>query len=211
MAHVAVVNGNISRDVTSSIDGGKIGADLKFRDQNGAQAANQLDQLAYDVTTSMNAVHTANAGADGVSGRPMFTPLTQVAGAASAMAVDPGLAADSSKLALAAPGTGPGDNTGAQALFALANQNVASGGTATLGDAALSVVSNVATATSDAQGDVTRDSLVSDNLAGLRDSLSGVDPQEELTNLAKFENASSAMGKVVSTINTMLGSLIDNL
>jgi flagellar hook-associated protein 1 FlgK len=211
LAKVAVVNGGISRDVTASIDGGKIGADLKFRDQNAAQAGAQLDQLAFDVTSSMNGVHSANAGLDGVSGRPMFTQLTQVAGAASAIAVDPGLLADSSRLALAAPGTGPGDNTGAQALFALATQSVASGGTATLGDAALGVVANVATATSNANGDVTRDSLVSDNLAGLRDALSGVDPQEELTNLAKFEHASSAMTKVVSTIDTMLGSLIDSL
>ena len=89
--------------------------------------------------------------------------------------------------------------------------NVASGGTATLGDAALGVVSDVATAASNANGDVTRDSLVSDHLAGLRDALSGVDPQEELTNLAKFEHASSAMTKVVSTIDTMLGTLIDSL
>jgi len=58
---------------------------------------------------------------------------------------------------------------------------------------------------------VTRDSLVSDHLAGLRDSLAGVDTQEELTNLARFEHASSAMTKVVSTIDGMLGSLISSL
>ncbi len=211
LAKLAVVQGNTSRDVTTAIGGGSIGADLKLRDQTAAQAASQLDQVAYDLATSMNAVHTANAGLDGVSGRVMFTQPTQVAGAAASIAVDPALAANSTLLALSAPASGPGNNTGALALFALGTQNVASGGTQTLGDAAINVVSNVANTAANAQNDVTRDGLVSDNLAGLRDSLSGVDTQEELTNLARFEHASTAMGKVVSTIDTMLGSLIDAL
>ena len=52
---------------------------------------------------------------------------------------------------------------------------------------------------------------VAEHLAGLRDSLAGVDTQEELTNLARFEHASTAMAKFVSTIDGMLGSLIDRL
>ncbi|HEX3765042.1 MAG TPA: flagellar hook-associated protein FlgK [Kofleriaceae bacterium] len=210
-ADLAVVNGSTSRDVTAAIGGGSIGAALKLRDQTGAQAASQLDQVAYDLATSVNAVHTANAGLDGVSGRPMFTPPTQVAGAASTIAVDPALAANSQLLALAAPSTGPGNNTGALALFALGTRTVASGGTRTLGDAAIDVVANVANASSEAKSDATRDGLVSDHLAGLRDSLAGVDTQEQLTDLARFEQASNAMAKVVSTINDMLGSLITNL
>jgi len=211
LARLDVVSGATRRDVTADIGGGSIGGDLTFRDQIATQTADKLDQLAYDVTTSMNAVHTANAGLDGATGRPMFTPLTQVAGAASAIAVDPALAADGSRLALAAPGTGPGNNAGALALFGLAGQTVAAGGSRTLGDAALDIVSGVATTSADAKNDVTRDGLVADHLAGLRDSLAGVDTQEELTDLARFEHASTAMAKVVSTIDTMLGTLISSL
>jgi flagellar hook-associated protein 1 len=211
LSQVSVVAGGVSRNVTSAIAGGSLGASLKFRDTTVAQVSTQLDQLAFDVTSSVNAVHTANAGLDGLSGRTMFTPIAQVAGAASAIAIDPGLAADPSRLALADPSSGPGDNTGALALYALGSQTVASGGTRTLGDAAIDVVSGVAQATSNAKGDVTRDGLVADHLAGLRDSLSGVDTQEELTNLARFENASNAMAKFVSTIDGMLGSLIEKL
>lgn len=211
LSRVAVVAGGVSRDVTGAIAGGSVGAGLKLRDTTVAQVGNQLDQLAYDVTTQVNAVHTANAGLDGVSGRPMFTPLGQVAGAASSIALDPGLAADPTRLALASPGTGPGNNAGALALVALGSQTVASGGTRTLGDAAIDVVAGVAQTGAQAKGDATRDGLVADHLAGLRDSLSGVDTQEELTNLARFENASNAMAKFVSTIDGMLGSLIEQL
>jgi flagellar hook-associated protein 1 FlgK len=211
LTKLEVVDGAFRRDVTSAIGGGSVGADVKFRDQTAAQAATKLDQLAFDVATSMNAVHLANAGLDGVTGRPMFTPIAAVAGAASNIAVDPALVADPTRLALAAPGTGPGNNAGALALFALGTTAVASGGTATLGDAALDVVSGVANASAEAKGDASRDGLVADGLAGLRDSLAGVDTQEELTNLARFEHASTAMAKVVTTVDTMLGSLISSL
>lgn len=211
LARLEVVDGGARRDVTGAIGGGKLGASLQFRDHSLAVATGNLDQLAVDVTTSMNAVHSANAGLDGVTGRPMFTPLAQVAGAASAIAIDPALAADSRLLALGEPGAGPGDNRGALALFAVAGQSVASGGTRTLGDAALDLVSNVANERAEARGSVMREALVNEHLAGLRDSLSGVDTQEELTNLARFEHASRAMTKFVSTIDDMLGSLIDRL
>jgi flagellar hook-associated protein 1 FlgK len=210
LSRLEVVSGAARRDVTTAISGGSVGATLKFRDQTIPQVSSQLDQLAFDVTSQVNSVHAANAGLDGVSGRSMFTPLTQVAGAAQSIALDPGLAADPGQLALAASGAGPGDNRGALALVALGSQAVASGGR-TLGDAAIDVVSTVAMAASDANGDATRDGLVADHLAGLRDSLSGVDTQEELTNLARFENASSAMTKFVSSIDSMLGSLIERL
>jgi flagellar hook-associated protein 1 FlgK len=211
LAQLNVVDGSSKRDVTSAISGGSVGAELTFRDKTLTGIASQLDQVAYDITTSFNAVHAANAGADGATGRNLFTPVTQVAGAAGKIALDPTVAADSSKLALAKAGAGPGDNTGALALFALGNQNVASGGTKTLGDAAIDVVAGIAQANSDAKAQVTSQGLIASHLDSLRDSLSGVDGQEEMTNLARFQSASSAMTKVVSTINDMLSSLIDAL
>ena len=207
---LSVVDGSARRDVTSAIRGGTIGAQLGVRDGDLAKARTALDQLAYDVVQSTNSVHSANAGLDGVSGRNLFGALGGVAGAASAISIDPAIAADPSKLALAAAGGGPGSNAGALALFQLASQSVAAGGK-TLGNAALEIVGNVATAAASATADVKRDQLVANNLAGLRDSLAGVDIQEELTNLARFEHASSAMTKFVSTIDDLLGDLIDRL
>lgn len=199
-----------SRDVTAQIGGGAIGADIAVRDHNLADARGQLDQLAFDITKQFNAVHTANAGLDGATGRTMFVPQAQTAGAARAFALDPALDADPSKLAAAAPGTGPGDNRGALAMFALATAKVATGGT-TLTESAMSIISRVGNATAAANSDVSRDQLVSDHLASLRDSLSGVDLQEELSNLSRFEHASAAMTRFVSTIDDMLGSLIERL
>ncbi len=205
-----VVDGAVRRDVTAQLGGGSMGADLQLRDHTLATTAQQLDQLAYDTATGFDAVHTTNAALDGTTGHRMFGALAGVAGAAAALVVDPALSASSANLALGTVGNGPGDNAGAVALFQLAGKPVAAGGK-TLGDAALAIVADVGRAGATAKGDVLRDELVNTHLGDLRDSLSGVDTQEELTNLSKFQHASEAMTKVVSTVDQLLGSLIQNL
>lgn len=211
LADLTVVDGNASRDVTTQLGGGSLGAQLTFRDQTTVAVAGQLDQIAYDLANSFNATSAAHAGLDGVAGRNMFVAPTQVAGAASKLALDPGLAGNSDELATAAAGAGPGDNTGALALFGLGSAKLTAGGTRTLGDAALDVIGGVAEQTAKATSDQTTDQAVSDNLDTLRDSLAGVDTQEETTNLAKFENVAGALTKFVSTINDMLTQLIQQL
>lgn len=209
-SNVVVVDGASRRDVTATLAGGKIGADLSLRDKSITGAIGKLDQFASDVATSMNAVHSAGAGIDGISGRPMFVPPTQVAGAAAKLAIDPALDANPDILATGTSGAGPGDNRGALALFGLATSRATASGN-TLTGAALDLVAGVGAEAAEAKASVARDGLVDEHLNGLRDSLAGVDLQEELTNLSKFEHASSAMTRFVSTIDNLLGDLIDRL
>ncbi|MCX5742140.1 MAG: hypothetical protein NT062_06560 [Proteobacteria bacterium] len=203
-AKLEVVDGNSRRDVTAAISTGAIGGDLQLRDRTFARVATQLDQLAYDVTTQVNTVHTANAALDGTSGHVMFVPIGAVAGAAASMAIDPTLDVDSANLATSAVGAGPGDNTGARAMFALSSSS-------SLGNDALKIVADLARDGKAARGDVARDEIIGTHLDDLRDSLAGVDTQEELTNLARFENVSNAMTKFVHTIDDMLSTLINQL
>jgi flagellar hook-associated protein 1 FlgK len=207
--HVVVSDGAAKRDVTTTLSGGKLAGEVQLRDKTLAQASGQLDQLAFDVASKFNGVHAANASLDGTTGHAMFTQPGTVAGAAQAIDIDPALAADSRLLATAAPGSGPGDNRGALALAGLATTTMGNG--KTLGDSALGMIADIGSQASNASADVTRNQLVGDHLASLRDSLAGVDTQEELSNLARFEHASSAMTRFVSTIDTMLGDLIDKL
>jgi flagellar hook-associated protein 1 FlgK len=207
-ARVDVVDGTVTRDVTAQLQAGAIAGELQLRDGTAAQAAAQLDQLAYDTATAMNAVHAANAGLDGVTGRDLFAAPAAVAGAAAAFAVDPAIAADPSKLAAAAPGTGPGDASGALALLAVKDAKVAGGGTRTLGDGAIDVVATVGEAAQTGKADAARDAATVDHLAALRDSTSGVDLNEELTNLTRFQNASAAATRFISTVDAMLSDLL---
>ena len=143
--------------------------------------------------------------------RPLFTPLAAAAGAATAIAVDPALIADPDRLATAAAGAGPGDNRGALALLALRDQRVASGGTQTLSDAALDLVGSLGRRAHDAQAETDRATIISDHLGDLRDALSGVDLDEEMSNLVKFQHGAEAMTRFLSTVDGMLGDLLNRL
>ncbi len=208
---VEIVDGASRRDVTATLTTGSLAADLTFRDVEGAAAARGLDQFAYDLASSFNAIHAANAGLDGVIGRNLFSPAVAVTGAATTIDVDPAVAADSRRLAAGVPGSGAGNNQGALALIALRDQAVAGGGTQTLSDAAITVVGDVGVRAAEASGAAERDAAVSDHLAGLRDSLAGVDLDEELAKLVQFQHASEAMTRFLSTIDGMLGDLLARL
>ena len=197
--------------VTSQITGGTIGGDLQIRDVTGAAAATQLDQLAFDTATQVNAVHRANAGLDGTTGRNLFVEPTVVAGAAAHFAVDPGVQADPSQFAAAAAGAGPGDATGALALVNLGTLPVANGGTATLADQAVSIGSSVGEAAQSAQAQNDNDTAVQKAVKQLQSSITGVDTNEELTKLSQFQNASVAMTQVIAQINTLLNEMVTNL
>lgn len=207
-AAIQVVDGANIRDVTKSI-GGKLAADVTFRDVTSANAAASLDRLAYNTATAINGVSQANAALDGSTGHSFYIPPFVVKGAAAAMSLDATLNASSKNLALGSPGKGPGDNGGAQALYALANAAISDG--QTVSDHANGIIAEIGTAGNTAKNDMQRDQVISDNLTGLRDSLSGVDTEEELTNLSRFEHASSAVTKFISTVDDMLTNLIQKL
>ena len=210
-AKVELVSDGHRRDVTASLDGGALGGELSFRDVDAARTATQLDQLAFDITTAFNAAHRAGAGLDGVAGRDLFVTQAGVAGAASRIAVDAAIVADPGKLGTAAVGTGPGNNQGVLGLLALRDQRVAGGGTQTLADAAIDVIADVGRQAADAEAATARDGAIGEHLAGLRDSLSGVDLDEELAKMVHFQHASEAMTRFLSTVDDLLGDLLARL
>lgn len=198
---VLIGTATTKRDVTTAV-GGKIGADTRFRDGTLATAQTELDQLAYGMATSMNAVHAGNVALDGSTGRNLFVVPAAVKGAAKTLVIDPAIAADSDLLATRGPGGGVGDNAGVIALISAVKPHA---------DMAIDLISKIATQGASARGEVHRDTLVNEHLFGLHDSISGVDIQEELANLSKFQHASAAMTSFVSTIDEMLGDLIQRL
>lgn len=208
---VELVDAGGRHDLTASLDGGALAGELQFRDGDAATTASQLDQLAFDLVTNVNAIHRAGVGLDGVGGRDLFVPLGGAAGAAAQIAIDPALLADSTRLASGGGGAGPSDNAGVLKLLALRDNKVATGGTQTLGEAAIDIIGTVGRQAAGAHAATARDSQISEHLAGLRDALSGVDLDEELAKMVQFQHASEAMTRFVTTIDGMLGDLLNRL
>jgi flagellar hook-associated protein 1 FlgK len=194
-------------DITNQFNQWQIGGLLQVRDTILPGYMNKLDQMAYDIATQVNAVHSAGFDAAGNPAGDFFVQPGAVAGAAAAMAVDPGVAANSQLVAGSLTGAA-GDNQTATALAALRNQRVMSGGTATPSDAWGQFVYTVGADISSAQSQSDTHDQVVLQLQKLRDSASGVSMDEEAAWLMKYQRAYEASARYFTTVNSAIDTLM---
>ena len=193
--------------VNAAVFGGKVGGTFAARDGAMKSAITSLDSFAFDLATSVNAVHSAGYAMDGSTLRPLFTIPAGAAGAASQIAVNSTVAADPHLLAAAtALPAGSGDNRNILALIGTETQVLAGGADPV--SSLQRLVTAFGSSTSQAQALSDHDGAMATHLSKLRDSETGVSIDEEMINLTKAQKSYEALAKVISTANQMLDTLM---
>ena len=192
-------------DITSTIVSGQLGGILEARDQQIPAFQTQLDTLASGLATAVNQVQAAGYDLNGnpSTGNNLFNPPPSGDGAAASLSVaitDPALIAASSD-------GSSGSNGNAEAMYALRNQGIISGQSAT--DYYSGIVFNMGSAVSNANASQNASNLVLQQLNDQRSSTSGVSLDEEAANMMRYQQAYAASAQVVSTINTMMEDIIN--
>jgi flagellar hook-associated protein 1 FlgK len=182
--------------------GGTLGASLGVRDGDVTDAAARLDLLATTLRDAVNAVQTNAAGRDldGLVGGALFSGTGALD--LTVVLTDPrGIAA--------AQSTNPGDNTNALALVAVqsAAQGALSG--ATLGDFFGTLQTEVGAAARDAEDQATVDATLLEAAAAQRDAVSGVNLEEEFTDLIRFQRGFQAAAQLVTLGDRLLETMLD--
>ncbi len=194
-------------DVTSEATGGQIGGLRQIRDVLVPDYLARLDTLAAAVTQQVNDLHSAGFDLNGQAGLPFFTPLAGATGAASAIAVNPALAADPRRIA-AAGVPSVGDNQTARAIAALRDSRTLDGGTATMvesfGNLAFRVGQDTATAQQQQQS--AADAVL--QVRTLRETVSGVSIDEEAALMLKFQRAYEANARYFQSVDAALDILM---
>ena len=115
-------------DITSQLagGGGQLGGYLTARDEDIPNALASLDQLAYNISTNVNALNNSGTDLDGTTGSAanplyIFNQPTTAAGSAANMSV---IMTDPNQIAAAAAGQGRGDNSNAIAMANLQNESL---------------------------------------------------------------------------------------
>jgi flagellar hook-associated protein 1 FlgK len=202
--------GGAPMDVTSGVTDGTLGGLREARDVDVAQTSTQLDQLAYDFSNSVNSVHSAGYGLDGVSGRPLFAPPVTVAGAAANMAVDPSVAGQPNNIAAAANAQDvPGGNDVAIQLAQIATQSLGTGGPPAQQFA--SIAAQLGSAKSSADSDASTRADMMTQAENLNSSASGVSLNEEMVNLTRFQQAFQAATRVLQVADSLLGDFMTTM
>lgn len=187
--------------------GGALGGMLSARDGALRTAEASIDQLAFDLMGSMNAVHSAGYALDGTTGHLLFTGSATAAGASLALGVDPALTADVSLFAAASSAaTVPGDATNLQALINTERVPLSTG--LDVGATVARITSQYGTAASSAQAASEADATVLNHATSLRQSVSGVSVDEELIDMQRAQRAYEAISKVIKAADSMLETLM---
>jgi flagellar hook-associated protein 1 len=194
-------------NITGEISSGKMAGWLQTRDTKIAGYMNNLDDLADTLSTAVNTLHTAGFDRNGDAGIDFF----EGSGAAQ-MAVNQAILADPNLIAAASAAAAvPGDASNAVAIADLRTALTMGGPppTSTFDDAVNALVGQVG---HDVQAANTFQSHQADMVAYLdnyRESVSGVNLDEEMVNLVKYQAAYNAAAKMITVGDDMLTSLMN--
>lgn len=193
---------------TSSV-GGALGGALDARDGALAQAEGTLDTLAFEWAAQINAVHGNGYGLDASTGRDLFSVSATASGAARALALDAGIAADPRQIAASATAAGiPGDSANLFDLIATETQALPTGGVDVFRGLS-GAIAAWGSSVQMAQGASERDATVKEQLMTLRESTSGVSIDDELIALTQAQRGYEAVMKVITTTDKMLETLLN--
>ncbi|MCC6382844.1 MAG: flagellar hook-associated protein FlgK [Dehalococcoidia bacterium] len=189
-------------DVTSTT--GELRGVLDARDVALPGLSAKLDALAATLITSVNAVHATGFGLDNSTGLAFFTGT----GAAD-IAVNAILAANPARIAAASSANAPGDGSHALLVADLQNALTMAAGSQTFDQYYGNTVSGLGAEVNRAEGLADSGDLLVEHLDGLRQSVQGVNIDEEVTNLNAAQHAYQAAARVITSIDEMLDTLIN--
>jgi flagellar hook-associated protein 1 FlgK len=224
----------IPEDVSDRLVGGKIGGWLDLRDEILPQYKANLDELAGTLIQEVNTLHAAGYTLGGATGMDFFADFLSAPdvpnagdyqGAAAYITLSSDVRDTPANIAAGGQTGAPGDNEKALEMLGLqtdgtlqirkwtyadrGNTVSSSLQTEMLNDYYTNLVGEVAILTDDSNQNRDFTQTVLDRLEEIRDSVSGVNIDEELANLMQFQRAHEAAAKMVLAADEMLQEILN--
>ncbi len=184
--------------------GGLVQGTIDIRDGTLATLRTQINTLATQLISEVNALHTSGFDLNGNTGQPFFTGTD-----AATISLNTVIADDPSRVQAAAVNNAPGDNQVAVALAQLGGRSLAVLGSQTFGQRYGQSVAALGQSLSSVNAQLDNQQIVEKMLVRQRDSVSGVSLDEEMTDLIRFQRAFEASARLISTLDEMLVTLVN--
>lgn len=192
-----------SGGVNLTLTGGSMQGTIDARDGTLATMQSSLNTLASTFITQVNTIQNAGYNSNGATGNTFFTGSD-----AATISVNAALRNNSSLLQISNSATNTGDTSLALQISQLSTATQSALGNETFSSSYDATVAGLGSALSNANTQASNQAAVSNMLATQRSSVSGVNVDEEMTNMITFQRAYQASAQVVTTVNTMLGDLL---
>lgn len=203
---IMVTTPGAAPDLELQIRGGSIKGALDVKTQSLVHLRADLDALANGLVTTVNAAYNPN----NVPGQVLFDPAGISIGT---IALDAGFYnADGSfnTAALLVTENAGGGNELAQAIGRLVDDGTTMGNTSFKGYLS-GVIARVGNETAVTSRELENQKIVEDFLRRQRESISGVNIDEEMTNLLRFQRAYQGTARVINVLDQMLEVTVSGL
>jgi flagellar hook-associated protein 1 FlgK len=201
-------SGSVPGVITHQIKGGKLGALLEVRDKSISTILSRLDEMAFQISSSVNEVHKQGYAQSGAKDILFFKPMVQQERAAEFLSLSDEIHASIDNIASAAIPDAPGDNRIAIAISRLQGDKMMNNGLASADEWYNSIVSDVGVATSKNRFVLNQERDIMNQLSKVRDQISGVSIDEETTNLLQYQHAFDASAKVIQIADELLKTVL---
>ena len=194
----------VDDDLQLNVGDGALRGLLDARDTDLPSQIADLNTLVARVITDVNTTHAAGYGLDSVTGRNFFSGTD-----ASDIGVDAALLADASAVAASATAAGvPGDGSNAQAISDLQYATPLGGGLHTFDEYYANFISDLGAVARETSALLHAQELVNRHVSLVREGTSGVNLDEELIQLMRYQRAYEGAARLISVIDEMLAALI---
>jgi len=191
-------------DITSKLQSGKLAGLIDVRDNKTAGYLDALDDMAATIISKVNEQHTKGIDLDANPGENFFAPFTQTipgsnAGAAQSISV---ALSNGRKIAASSSGT-TGDGKNATLLWNMKDGLLMSSYRETISQFYAGLIYKIGSDEKSAADGVTTQTNILDQLKNQRAAATGVNLDEEATNIIKYQKAYQASAKFASVLNTL--------
>ena len=215
-----------SQKITDLFKGGTLASIVKVRNEDLKKLQNDIDSIAYQFTTSVNAIHRQGfvnrpitIGADRLpaavdqkgltTGLDFFKQPLSVEEAANAIDLSDSVKKDLGNIAAALAPNAPGDNRVAIAISKLQHERISGEGSVTLEEKYLQTIGNIGLETGKARLDAEQASGILAQANSLRERLTGVSIDEETANMIRFQQAYQASAKIMQAADDMFKTVLE--
>ncbi len=200
-------------NITSEIQSRKLGGLLKVRDTTLAGYLSSLDEMADALIAEVSSQHAQGSDLDGVQGTDFFVPFVPHVpgsdrGAASSIAL---AISDPTLKAAAASGSEPGSNGNAKSLAAMGDKKLFFSANATLNECYSDLIFNVGIDLQTADEGAQSQGQILLQLQNQRDSISGVNLDEEAINIIPYQKAYQASAQMVRASDQLSEEIVNLL
>jgi flagellar hook-associated protein 1 len=191
--------------LNSALTKGKLGAFVQLQDTIIPEYMNDLNDFTTTLSNRVNGFHKVGFDAYGNTGTDFFT-ITDAANAAGTIGVNSVIAADVNRIAASVTVSGDGGN--ANQIASVQNELLMNSNTSTLNSFLSSMVGQIGSQVADAKTNSDYQTAIMNSLNNQWQSISGVSIDEEMINLMKYQMGYNAAGRLITTVNSLLDTLM---